>query len=187
MARVLWRKEREKFLKALERPEQPDRIRRKALFLLAYDTGARVAELEALDLKDFDRQRKTIHLINVKMKGHPVREVPLHHKTFLAVNAWLRIRPDAETDALFVSRQGRRLTKRRMQQEYEELCRMAGIVPRGIHTLRHTAATRWLDDKILQVHQASRRLGHGSISTTQKYYVHGSVEAEADAIDKSTL
>jgi integrase len=187
MPRVMWKKERQRFLRALEAPDQPHQIRREAFFMLAYDTGARVSELVALDLGDIDAERETIQLINVKMKGHPRREVPLHPDTFEALRCWLEVRPEVDTTAIFVSNRKRRLSKRRAQEEYESICLKAGIRPRGIHTLRHTSATRLLDDKVLEVHQVARRLGHASINTTQKFYLHSSVEKEAEDIRKSDL
>lgn len=184
--RVLWRQEREKFLRAIE--ELPrHRVRRRAEMLILMDTGCRVGELAALRVCDYDRQRKSLMLINIKAAGHPVREVPLTYQSVRALNAWLRERPNMETDALFVSQEGKALSIRTIQDDYKIICQAAGITGQGIHTLRHTSATRLLDDHVLDVHQVSRRLGHRSISTTYRYYTHASVEAEADAVRKSKL
>lgn len=184
--RVLWREERERFLEALNNLDR-HAVRNRALMMIAYDTGCRVSELAALDLADYDPQRKTLMLQNSKAKNKPRREVPIHYRTTRAIKAWLRERPKTENPALFVSQKGNRLSVRQVQYVYEKVCDLASIEPRGIHTLRHTTATRLLDDHILPVHQLSRRLGHRSVQTTYKYYVHQSIELEAEAINKSRL
>lgn len=184
--RVLWKDERRKFLEALAKVQR-HKLRRRASMLVLYDTGCRVAELAALDLADYDRQRKSLLIQNVKAAGRPRREVPIHHRTQLAIVAWLRVRPETDSPALFVSQKGNRLSVRQLQDDYRVICELAGITPEGIHTLRHTAATRLLDDRTLEIHQVARRLGHRSTATTWRYYVHASVEAEAEAIARSVL
>lgn len=186
MTRVLWREERKHFLQALDKLDR-HAVRNRALMLIAYDTGCRVSELAALDLEDYDSQRKTLLLINSKAKNQPRREVAIHYRTTRALKSWLRERPETENTAMFLSQKGNRLSVRQICAVYEKVCELAEIEPQGIHTLRHTAATRILDDKILEVHQLSRRLGHRSVQTTYKYYVHGSVEEEAESIRNSRL
>ena len=184
--RVLWKDERERFLRALGELKK-HRKRNRAMMLVAYDTGCRVSELCALDVASYDDQRRTLHIINVKAEDHPSREVPVHPQTARAIRAWLTVRPEVESPALFVSQKGNRICDRQVRNIYTQVCAMAGIDGQGIHTLRHTMATRLLDERVLDVHQVSRRLGHRDIATTYKYYVHGSVEAEADAITNHRL
>lgn len=186
MPRVLWRDERDKFLAALNNVTR-HKERRRAEMLLLLDTGCRVAELAALDTTDYDSVRSCVFLNNCKVPDSPKREVPLHSRTKRALNIWLRKRGKQDTTALFISQKGNRLSVRQLQGDYELVCGLAGIESQGVHTLRHTSATMRLDDHTLDIHQVSRRLGHRSIMTTYKYYVHGSVEQEAHAIQRSRL
>jgi len=193
MTRVLWRKEREKFLHALSSidtsspSKERNSLRNRAMLIVAYDTGCRVAELCALDVNDFDSQHKTLMIVNVKAKGKPRRQVPLHNKTVRYLRAWLKVRPELDTQAMFISQKNARISIRQVSNVYLKVCESAGLSSEGIHTLRHTSATRLLDDNVLPVHQLSRRLGHRSIGTTYKFYVHGSIEEEANAIQKHRM
>jgi integrase/recombinase XerC len=184
--RVLWEGEKRKFFAAFAKLTR-HRTRRKAEMLVLYDTGCRVSELAALDLEDYNRDRKSLILINAKDRSHSRREVGLHSDTIRALNAWLRERPGTLEPALFVSQKGQRLSVRQIQDDYTMICKLAGIEPQGVHTLRHSSATNRLDDRTLDIHQVSRRLGHKSIRTTLQFYVHGSVEEEAKAIRKRRL
>lgn len=186
MTRVLWKDERERFLAALGK-ESRHAVRNKALMLVAYDTGARVSEIAALDLSDYDHQRKSLHVINCKVEGHPKREIPLHSRTSRALQAYIKKRPKTDNPALFLSQKGNRISDRQIRDVYRDVCKRAGISGKGIHTLRHTMATRLLDEKVLDIHQISRRLGHRNIATTYKYYVHASIEEESNAINKSRM
>lgn len=184
--RVLWEGEKRKFFAAFTRLSR-HKERRRAEMLILYDTGCRVSELHALDLGDYNPGRKSLILINAKDRNKGKREVGLHSDTIRAINGWLRVRPDTDDTALFVSQKGHRLSVRQIQDDYTLICKLADIEPQGVHTLRHSSATNRLDDRTLDIHQVSRRLGHKSIRTTLQFYVHGSVEEEAKAIRNHRL
>lgn len=49
----------------------------------------------------------------------------------------------------------------------------AGVEHRGVHTARHTFATRYLSDPRGKIERLRELMGHESIETTRRY-VHGS-------------
>lgn len=183
--RCLWEHERRQFLAGLSRLTR-HKARRQAEMLVLYDTGCRVGELVALDRTDYDRGRSSLLIMNIKAAGRPRREVPLHPRTVRALNRYLAGRTD-DHPALFVAQSGGRLGVRTAQDDYALCCRLAGVPCQGIHTLRHAAATRLLDERVLEPHQVARRLGHRSVQTTMAFYVHGDVALEAQRIRSARL
>jgi len=114
-----------------------------------------------------------------KAKGRKERLVPISEnvKTMLRVyldmtDRSLGSRADRET-YLFQSRQGPRLTPRRIRQLVTEYAHKAGITDKVIspHSLRHTVAFTLLKNGA-DLPTVQKFLGHASIQTTQRYLDH---------------
>lgn len=58
----------------------------------------------------------------------------------------------------------------------------AGVEGVGVHTLRPSAAVRWLESGI-HIKQVADLLGHSTIATTGDIYGHGSEDGARRAID----
>jgi integrase/recombinase XerD len=108
-------------------------------------------------------------------KGNKERRVPLGSKAIEALTAYLnRDRPalvarNPETEAVFVSRAGRPLSRIGLWHIVKRHARIAGLNAEvSPHTLRHSFATHLLaggaDLRVVQ-----EMLGHASIATTQIY------------------
>ena len=118
---------------------------------------------------DFDSEQ-----VRVEGKGDKTRFVPTGEPALRAINRYLtRGRPalltaDA-TQALFISKSGRRLStsdvRRRLRVWARQAASAAGASP---HTLRHSFATHLLDGGA-DLRSIQELLGHASISTTQVY------------------
>ena len=69
-----------------------------ALFLLMYNTGARVSEIIGIKVGDvvLDASAACVHLYG---KGRKQRSVPLWHTTVKALRAWLRANPELTAEA----------------------------------------------------------------------------------------
>lgn len=123
----------------------------KFAFLLAAHMGLRVSEIIKLKPKDIDYGRRVIKI--VQGKGGKDRYVPIAPplvrglKTFIPYKCGIRA----------------------LQRAFGRSVKLSGIKKDvHFHTLRHTAATNWIDKgKDLRVVQ--RWLGHSSISTTGIY------------------
>lgn len=90
-----------------------------------------------------------------------------------SLSQWLLIRAgmSVSTDALFVSRNGGRLTSRAIQNAVKKHIAAAGINPNGLstHKLRHTAATLMYKYGHVDIRSLQQLLGHESIATTEVY------------------
>lgn len=154
-------------------------VRDHAMLELLYATGLRLSELHALDCEDADLVGDQVKL---KGKGRKERLVPLGRAAVKALRRYEPMRAeaaarraDADRKALFVSRQGRRLSRRRIQTIVNDYLGRASEDPTlSTHSLRHSFATHLLDNgaDLLAVKEL---LGHASLSTTQ-IYVHTSRE-----------
>lgn len=163
-------------LRLVERPrgDGPMPRRDQAIVEVLYGGGLRVSEARGLNIQSVDLDEG---LARVRGKGRKERIVPLGRKAVDALLRYLPRRlelcPDGQTpqdpDALFLSKRGRRLTVRRMQQIVEREGAATGVRARlSPHALRHSCATHLLDSGA-DLRAIQEMLGHASLSTTQKY------------------
>jgi site-specific recombinase XerD len=147
--------------------EIPDR----AMFELAYSCGLRCSEIIQLDAGDPDFDSE---VLRVTGKGGRTRLVPIGEPAQRALDRYLTAaRPSLEmgrdTEALFLSRRGRRLSasdvRRRLERWVREASVASGVSP---HTLRHSFATHLLEGGA-DLRSIQELLGHASVSTTQVY------------------
>lgn len=141
-----------------------------AIIELLYASGLRVSELVGLDLRDVDLAELTVRVLG---KGRKERIVPFGEAASRALRDCLAARGSAD-GAVFLNRRGGRLTVRSVHTIVRRQARAAGIVRRvSPHTLRHTFATHLLDSGA-DLRMIQELLGHGRLSTTQRYTHVGS-------------
>lgn len=141
--------------------------RDQAILELFYSSGLRLSELTGLDLDQLDL---TGGLVQVVGKGSKSRVLPVGRKAREALQAWLRLRGIAAPldGAVFISRQGKRLSPRAIQLRVKT----AGERELGQHLhphmLRHSFASHLLESS-QDLRAVQEMLGHADISTTQIY------------------
>jgi integrase len=174
-----------------------------ALLLIAA-TGLRRGECLALRWSedvDLDagalRVRDTVQRIGGKLSTGPVktersrRTIPLspalvallrrHRVTQLeermrAANQW------TDTGLMFTTDLGNTVDPRNLLRVVEAAAKRIGLNGVGAHTLRHSAATAWLEAGV-HIKQVSDLLGHSSVAITGDVYGHGSDQSARAAID----
>ena len=144
-------------------------VRDKAMFELFYSSGLRLAELVGLDHAALDFNDAAVRVTG---KGSKTRIVPLGSHAVTALQAWLAVREQlakADEPALFVGKNGCRLTPRAIQLRMKEWGIRQGISS-GVHPhlLRHSFASHVLQSSG-DLRAVQEMLGHASISTTQVY------------------
>jgi integrase/recombinase XerC len=141
--------------------------RDQAMLELFYSSGLRLSELVGLDLEGLDLPAG---LVRVRGKGNKARELPVGRKARAAMEAWLPLRAmtNPQDGAVFVGRQGKRLTPRAIQLRV----RQAGVRELGQHLhphmLRHSFASHMLESS-QDLRAVQELLGHADIATTQIY------------------
>ncbi len=172
----------------------PLALRDRAMFELAYASGLRAEELVSLDLGsiDFDGE-----CVRVEGKGGKTRLVPAGEHSLRALDRYLAKgrpallqydsgaarsgeagcraggMPEGETEALLLSKSGRRLGTSDVRRRLKAWSRLASAQAPALadahpHALRHSFATHLLEGGA-DLRAIQELLGHASISTTQVY------------------
>ena len=107
-------------------------------------------------------------------KGSKERAVPMGSVAIDAINDYIEhVRPtlakSAYSDCVFISRQGKGLTRQRLWMIVKRMARQAGIsINVTPHMLRHSFATHMIE-RGADLRSVQTMLGHADISTTQIY------------------
>ena len=149
--------------------DKPLSYRDKAIMELFYSSGLRLAELCNLDLNDLLLPEK---MLRVTGKGNKSRDLPIGRHADKALREWLLKRnelPLKDYQAVFVSKQGRRISPRTIQQRVKYWAAKQGIeISVSPHMLRHSFASHLLESSG-ELRAVQELLGHSNISTTQIY------------------
>lgn len=145
-------------------------VRDVAIFELIYSSGLRLAELINIDLDDIDLPQQQLVVTG---KGNKTRYLPIGTKAVSAVKRWLKLRQDFTRDsqqsALFLSKQGNRISPRNVQSRLNRLIQRQALDQHlSPHTLRHSFATHMLESSS-DLRAVQELLGHVNIATTQVY------------------
>lgn len=156
--------------------------------LLVAKTGLRFSECLALTPKDFDFSHQSVSVSktwNYKGEGgflptknkSSVRKVPIDWQTVIQFSELIKNLP--EDKPIFVKGKVYNSTVNDILARY---CKKAGIPVISIHGLRHTHASLLLFAGV-SIASVARRLGHSSMNTTQKTYLHIIQELENRDVD----
>lgn len=157
-----------------------------AILELFYSSGLRLAELVNLDIDMLDFSEGTVIVTG---KGNKTRIVPMGSHAMRAMQTWLQRRleiiiADENPKAVFVTRQGRRITPRAVQYRIKDWAIKQGInINMHPHLLRHSFATHVLQSS-QDLRAVQEMLGHANISTTQ-VYTHLDFQHLATIYDKA--
>jgi integrase len=135
-----------------------------ALVLLGAHAGLRVSEMLALRWDDIDLTHR--QLVVRKGKGGKPRTVAMSRSLAVTITQLA-----LHGERVVGNEAGYVLPYRSTVAAWKRLnkvCVRAGVAPRGIHSLRHAAGTRVVQETG-SLEEAARHLGHASIETTRVY------------------
>lgn len=142
------------------------------ILTLFLNCGMRLSELVSLNLSDI----RSDNSIKILGKGNKERVVYLNSACLEAINAYLKVRPNEGVpanykNALFISRNKRRISNKTVQHIVKTYLEKAGLGDMGFstHKLRHTAATLMYQQGNVDVRVLKEILGHANLGTTQIY------------------
>ena len=150
------------------KPQGDLEIRDKAMFELLYSSGLRLSELCSLDLSGISIKERSCRVVG---KGNKTRDLPIGEKAIQGLRDWLLVRKKISTDnneALFLNKNGKRLSARSVQLRLERLSKKRGLPMVNPHMLRHSFASHILESSG-DLRAVQEMLGHSDIGTTQIY------------------
>ncbi len=168
-----------------------NRTRDYAMITLFLNCGMRLSELIGINISDIDFENRKLNVIG---KGNKERTIYLNDACISAIKDYLAIRPHNAVkfdsrDALFLSEQKKRISKRTVQYIVKQEIKLAGIEKANkysVHKLRHTAATLMYKYGEVDIRALQELLGHESISTTE-IYTHVDNEQIRSAVERNPL
>lgn len=148
----------------------PFKERDYCMLLLFLSCGLRVSELVGINLSDIRNDT-----LRIRGKGNKERMLYLNEACREAIDDYLLIREKQEVseedkEALFISRNFRRIHVRSVQKMVDKTLLSAGLdqAKYSPHKLRHSAATLMLQNGV-DVRTLQDVLGHENLNTTQIY------------------
>lgn len=157
------------------------------IITLFLNCGMRLSELVSINIYDIKDDR-----LKLLGKGNKERIIYLNDSCLNAINEYLKERKKIlnikDVNALFLSKQGKRISNRRVQQIVEEILKACNLNNEGFspHKLRHTAATLMYQHNDVDIRVLKEILGHENISTTE-IYTHVSNRQLENALKNSPL
>jgi integrase/recombinase XerD len=161
-------------------------LRDRAMLHVCFAAGLRVSELLTLPLTALTWQPTAT--IYIQGKGRRHRALPLWHQTAEDVRAWLAVRGHVAGPELFVSAQGRAMTRmgftyllRKYVQQAAQACPSLQRKQVSPHVLRHTCAMM-IYQATGDLRQVSLWLGHADMQATE-VYVRADPTEKLDALE----
>lgn len=168
--------------------------------ILPLYTGLRLGEVCALEWSDIDFSAKTLHVqrsvqrlrnpsaqhktalqLGTPKSDSSVREIPI--PAFLLPLLQTKKLEAAGSPFVFPGKNGAAMDPRTMQNHFKTLTKTLDIPNAHVHTLRHTFATRCLEQHI-GFEVLAQLLGHSSPRITMDHYAHATGENMRRSISK---
>ena len=162
--------------------------------LLALNSGLRLGELCALRWSDIDlhagflrveREVQRLYekgctklIVQPPKSESSLRRIPLPADILSLLAAH---KPKTAGSVCLLTGTAAPLEPRTMQNRYRALLKRAGVPYRNFHALRHTYATRCIEQNV-DVKSVSEMLGHSDVRITLQTYVHVSLRHKQQAV-----
>lgn len=162
-------------------------------FILCLYTGIRVGELCALQWQDANLRSATLHIrkslrrvgkefvIGAPKTDCSRRTIPLPPFLVDLLAAYRRAHGGEDDAFLFPGKKRAYCDIRTIQARFTKLARQAGLSHAHVHTLRHTYATRLLEQGV-GIETVGALLGHASPSITLRYYAHCTAQHKEESV-----
>jgi site-specific recombinase XerD len=164
-------------------PRCPTGLRNRALIVVLWRAGLRIAEALSLEPRDLDDGVVRVR----KGKGRKARTVALDPEAWAVLQTWLERKARLGIGGrVFSTLQGEPMLSSYVRNLFKRLGQKAGLTKRiHAHGLRHSFAAGLADEKV-DLRIVQQALGHTSLATTQRYVDHLRPTAVIDALKART-
>lgn len=164
---------------------------------LCLNSGLRIGELCALQWTDIDFQNRIVHinktmqrvynkqsepktkiLISTPKTRTSMREIPLSKNTMRLIGQL----PSLDVSGYILTNSSKHMEPRTIRKHYNDFLKKLGIQPINFHCLRHTFATRCIENGA-DYKTVSELLGHSSINITLNLYVHPGISEKRKCVE----
>ena len=128
------------------------------------------------------QNHKTLTIESSPKTQSSIREIPISKKLLDLMKV---LRQHCSTDYVIVSHNGKQIKPRAYQKSFDNLLKKLHIKHYGFHSLRHTFATRLLENGV-DIKTISELLGDSSPTITLYRYVHTNLENKRKAMNNLT-
>ncbi len=139
-------------------------IRIAAIIEIILQTGIRISEVANLKTADIDGLNLKIE----KYATQPQRIVPLNDAAKVALDNYLKARPESNSEYIFVSKNGKPLAVRNIRAAIDRYMQKAEVPQYSVNDLRTTFVVENLKRGVDLV-TLSQVAGHKRLSTTERY------------------
>lgn len=159
-------------------------------FVFVLNTGLRCGEMCALRWQDIDWNNRVIHIngtmyfnqdkhqfeVNSPKTEAGIRTIPLKDEAIEILKKMKKLRSERPIsmmyrDFVFVGREGKPLKTYAYNKSLARIGKKIGVDKLTMHSLRHTFATRCIEDG-MKPNVLQKLLGHSTIAMTMDLYVH---------------
>jgi integrase/recombinase XerC len=152
-------------------------LRDAAIVRLILFAGLRVGEIVQLRLNDMTLDERKGNVVVREGKGTKRREIPLNSRVRKAMLEYLRVRPDIESNDLFLGQRGEGIQSKTVQRAVLRFAGEAGLENVTPHVLRHSFAKALIDSGVT-LEKVATLLGHSNLNTTRIYTTPGERDLE---------
>lgn len=158
-------------------------LRDAAIVKLILFAGLRVGEIVQLRMSDITLDERKGSVVIREGKGTKRREIPLNAKARKALSEYLIMRPNVESDDLFLGQRNNGVQSKTIQRAVQRFSKKALLKNVTPHTLRHSFAKSLIDAGV-SLEKVAALLGHINLNTTRIYTIPGE-EDLLDAVERS--
>jgi len=158
--------------------------RNRAIIYILLDTGVRVSELINLHIHEVDLRNRRILVMG---KGSKERTIPFSPRTGQVIWKYLTTKKEESWgNLLFVTNEGRQLTRSRVLRILRTIGRRAGVMKVTVHRFRHTFAVNYLRNGG-DAYSLQMMLGHSTMEMVKTYLALAQADLDANHIQASPV